>query len=370
MKWLWFVGALIVGWIILVELDKRKKLGDGTERHSILFIVRTGRGRDFISRLASHKRFWRIFGNIGVVVGISGMLLMFYAIGMLLYSKYYVGVQVPGFQAVIPGVTIPFWYGIAGLITVLVVHELSHGILAIAEGIPLKSAGIVFLTALPIGAFIEPDDDELQRKSIGAKLRVYSVGSFGNILLFILALALIVSFKGMFFGNPMINIVGVTEGSPADGVLEAGMVLTSINGMEVSSMQDFQAAVKDIAPDQTIVLTSEDETYTLIAAPKKGDPSGGYIGIYAKEDRLIKEGMSKHAYFILFWVAFLNQGIALVNLAPLHFGVAATDGHYILKEIIGRFIQEENAEKVTTFISTTTLIAVLLSIVNPLSLLG
>ncbi|MFQ5815917.1 MAG: hypothetical protein ACE5G7_05415, partial [Candidatus Hydrothermarchaeaceae archaeon] len=72
--------------------------------------------------------------------------------------------------------------------------------------------------------------------------------------------------------------------------------------------------------------------------------------------------------FSLQWIFILNQGIGFMNLVPLHLGIAATDGHYILKELISKFISEARAERLTTFISTTTLFALIFSIINPLEL--
>jgi membrane-associated protease RseP (regulator of RpoE activity) len=362
------VGIILALWLLILALVKTGRLD--AEVHAILLIFRTGRGMDFISRIANAKRFWRAFGNLGVLIGILLMALVVYTIGFLLYSKYYIGVSVPGFQAVIPGVTIPFTYGVIGLITVLVVHELAHGVLALSEGIPLKSSGVVFLASIPIGAFVEPDEEELQSSPRMTKLRVYAMGSFGNILLFLLAFSVIFIFQGNFLGEARIEIVDVMKGSPSEGILESGMVIMGIDGKSIESLDDFQDATRGIKPGQEINITTNKGLYILTAAPRPEDADEGYIGILAQLTRPLKEGNSKYIYFALFWIAFLNQGIGLVNLAPLHFGIAATDGHYILKELISKFTSETDAERLTTFISTTTLLAVIFSIVNPFELLG
>jgi len=86
-----------------------------------------------------------------------------------------------GVQLVIPGVTIPLWYGLIGLIVVMVVHELSHGVVARAEKLRLKSVGLVLFAVIP-GAFVEPDEDELKKAPLLSRLRVYAAGSMANIV--------------------------------------------------------------------------------------------------------------------------------------------------------------------------------------------
>lgn len=362
------VAVIILSlWLLIVALVKTGKLN--AEIHVLILIFRTGKGRDLITRIASAKRFWKAFGTLGVAVGVLLMAVVIYAIALLLYSKYYLGVSMPGFQAVIPGVTIPFAYGVIGLITVLVVHELAHGILAVAEDVPLKSSGVVLLTSIPIGAFVEPDEDVLKSKARMAKLRVYAMGSIANIVLFLVAFALIILFQGNFFGEPRVEIVNVAEGSPAAGVLEAGMVITGINGKPIETLDDFQQATKEMKTGQNMTFTTDVGTYSLTTTPRKENPSKGYVGIYTSVGRPLKESNLKYLYFVLYWIAFLNQGIGLVNLAPIHFGIAATDGHYMLKEVISRFLSETGADRLAAFISTTTLLAIVFTVVNPLALI-
>ncbi len=361
------VGIIIAIWLLIVALVKAGKLD--AEVHAVLIIFRTGKGMGFISRVAKAERFWRVIGNISVVIGMLLMALVVYSIGFLLYSKYFIGVSIPGVKMVIPGVTIPFTYGIIGLITVLFVHEMSHGILAVVEGIPLKSSGVVFLTAIPIGAFVEPDEEELQSKPRMKKLRVYAMGSFGNMVLFLLAIMTIYVFQGYFYGEPRIEIANVLEGSPADGILEGGMIIHEINGNTITTRKEFQEATKNLKPGQVLRFVTDKGTFTLTTAPKLEDKTRGYVGILVQGAPL-KEGNPAYLFSVLYWIAFLNQGIGLINLAPLHFGLAATDGHYMLKEVISKFTSETGAERITTFISTTTLLAVVFSVVNPLELLG
>jgi membrane-associated protease RseP (regulator of RpoE activity) len=340
------------------------------ERHFIFLLLRTERGKEFIERV-SRFGFWPFISTLGVVISLLGMAFVIFSLGYAIYSTYFLKTKIEGATLVIPGVTIPFWYGIIGLITVLVVHEVSHGIIARSENISIKNLGAVLFAIIPIGAFVEPDEEELNRKPRISKLRVYSAGSFGNIVLAIIAFFTFVAFSSQVFDPSTIQIIDVAKGSPADGVLEEGMVILRINGEEISSTNDFMTVAREIEPGETISIETDKGNFLVNAGKRKDHPSRGFIGI--RVHSAVKEGLSKIVdigvlLFIsgsLQWIFFLNQGIGLINLAPIHFGVAATDGHHILKEIISHFVGEARAEKVAIFISTTTLLILLFTIIGP-----
>ncbi len=359
-KWYLLLIIIAISWLAILELEKRGKLKG--ERHLLFLIFRTEKGREFISHIARHKRFWNIFGSAAIVVGILGMVFMISYIGYLIYSTYILRIPVEGgVQLVIPGITIPFWYGMLGLITVLFVHEFAHGISARSEDVTLKSLGIVSVAVIPIGAFVEPDEEELKSKPRVSRMRVYSVGSFGNMLLALLTFIALASLSSTFFDFSTLQITGVTKESPAEGVLEKGMVLKAINGIEISSYKDFANAVKEIKPNQRVNIATDKGSFYITTAAKKDAPERGYIGIGVENP--LNEGLPTYFYFSLNWILILNLGIGLINLAPLHFGIAVTDGHHILREILSKLVDEKSAEKVTIFISTTMLLAIIFTVV-------
>ena len=56
---------------------------------------------------------------------------------------------------------VPFFYWIISIFVIAVVHEFSHGLIARANNIKVKSSGFAFLALLvPIipAAFVEPDE--------------------------------------------------------------------------------------------------------------------------------------------------------------------------------------------------------------------
>lgn len=359
-KWYLLLFIVAISWLAILELERRGRLK--AERHLLLLIFRTEKGKEFISKIARHKRLWSIFGSAAIVAGILGMVFVILNIGYLMYSTYILKVPTEGgVQFVIPGITIPFWYGMFGLITVLFVHEFAHGIVARSEDIALKSLGIVSVAAIPIGAFVEPDEEELKSKKRVSRMRVYAVGSFGNVLLAFLGIIALNLLTPSVLDLSTVQITSVAKDSPADGVLEKGMVLKAISGIEISSNQDFAEAVKEIKPNQKISVSTDKGSFYITTAAKKDAPGRGYIGIGVENP--LREGLPRYFYFSLSWIVFLNLGIGLINLAPLHLGFAATDGHHLLREILSKFIEEKSAEKVTIFVSTTTLLAIIFTVV-------
>lgn len=358
MSILLFLGIVAISWLFILQLERMGKLR--AERHAVLLLFKTERGKGFISKVARYKRFWKVFGSIGIAVGILGMILVVFSLVYALYSTYILKLPMEGARAVIPGVTIPFWYGIIGLITVLVVHEFAHGIIAMSEDVPVKNLGAAFLTIIPIGAFVEPDEEKLKAKKRISRMRVYSAGSFANILFAIFAFILMVSFSGYFFS--VVEVGEVVEGSPAEGVLEEGMVLEEVDGRPTSDLDDFWEAVRDIKPDTEIIIKTDRGTFTIKTSEREDDPERGFIGI--RPTSPLNVGLPEYIFSLLYWIALLNQGIGFINLAPLHFGIAATDGHHILKDILSKF-GIKDAEKVTLAISTTVLMVLVFTLLGP-----
>ncbi len=87
----------------------------------------------------------------------------------------------PGGQLLLPGINLPLIEGVLALAIVLIVHEGAHAVLARMGKIKLKSAGIVLFGIIPVGAFVEPDEEELKRKNRKVKTRVLVAGSAFNL---------------------------------------------------------------------------------------------------------------------------------------------------------------------------------------------
>jgi Zn-dependent protease len=86
-----------------------------------------------------------------------------------------------GATLVLPGINLPLVEGLIAVAVLLVVHELCHGFLSRAERVSINSTGIVLFGSLPVGAFVEPSDRELERSGKMVKSRILVAGSAANI---------------------------------------------------------------------------------------------------------------------------------------------------------------------------------------------
>lgn len=222
-------------------------------------------------------------------------------------------------------------YGLIALATVLIVHEFSHGILAIVEKINVKSVGLMLFAILP-GAFMEPDEEEMKEAKKSSKLRIYAAGSMANITLAVMAL-LIVSAVGSYvipstFEEDGIEVDRLVGDSPASKVLKEGMIIESIDNHKVHDSNSYVNAVNNLKPGQNITIGTNEGDYSIILDKNPNNESKGYMGIQAAKHYELNDGVASiygdtlpwiwFGVLELFqWICILNLGIGLFNLLPL-----------------------------------------------------
>ncbi len=259
---------------------------------------KTVRGRRLIDRLARPTRFWRAFGDLSIVLVALTMagttLLLLWEATLVQTAAVRGNPPSPDLLLGIPGINpiIPIGYGIFGLSVAIILHEFSHGILSRVAKIRIRSLGLIFLI-FPIGAFVEPDEDELRALPRHERARLYAAGPATNMLLALL-FAFLFSFVMMASVTPRddvvgVGIVGFTEGvSPAQVAgMQAYTVITEVNGTRVESSTAFRAAMALTAPGDNITLVAYDpdtdssRSFTLTLAADPNDPNRAILGIYA-----------------------------------------------------------------------------------------
>ncbi|MDW5563710.1 MAG: site-2 protease family protein [Methanomassiliicoccus sp.] len=201
---------------------------------------RTSRGRDLIDKLAKPSRFWKAYAALGKGI----IIVVMVAIMALLVWEAFLVSNIPAEQAPsldmligLPGINpiIPIGYGILGLVVAVVIHEFAHGILTVVGKMKVKALGIVFLV-LPMGAFVEPDEEALEKVEKKKRTSVYVVGPATNVIAALVCAFLfstvMVSSAEPVRDNPV--IVSVLENSPAHiAGLEYGDQIVSVNGVQV-----------------------------------------------------------------------------------------------------------------------------------------
>ncbi|WP_148883806.1 site-2 protease family protein [Thermococcus aciditolerans] len=349
--------AVIVGiaafWIILYALfGKREEKEEGLAVDMFVAMWRTKKLLGLIDRIAGkNRRFWKIYSDVGIALGFMGMAYVFYALLKTALQTIQTGGEQAGVQLVIPGVTIPLWYGLIALAVVMVVHELSHGIVARAENLPLKSVGLVLLAVIP-GAFVEPDEEELERASLRTRLRVYGAGSLANVTTALLAV-LILNFAISPVLQPSgILVSDVLEDGPAYGILQKGDVIVAMDGLQIRDIENFINFMNNTKPGQMVTLTvlrdGREINLQLRLGAHPEDPEKGYIGIYPAQNVVSKVGadwLVLPLFFTFYWIYVLNIGIGLMNLFPL----VPLDGGRMLDDVFKHYLPERAVKPVRYF---------------------
>ncbi len=230
--------ALLTVYIGIVAYLKKKDL---FERYNLtlwgpVLMVRTEKGLKLMDRIAKRRRFWRAFGILSFIF----LLIMMVVLTFLMISSVGTASQVPEERALkanevlaLPGINplMPFWYSLVGLIVAVVLHEFAHGILARVGRLKVKSMGVLFLI-IPIGAFVEPDEEEMEEAPKHVRRKVYSVGPGMN---FFVAIVCALIFSWGFMGSldsahEGVFVVTVTKDFPAmEGGVEPGMIIYKMN---------------------------------------------------------------------------------------------------------------------------------------------
>ena len=388
----YYAIAFIIIWILALAFKDKLKI----DVSGPLLMRRTKRLRGFIESIANlSPRFWRWFMNIGIPIAFFFMFLM---VALLLYylpttfispqaSIILPGVDIPGSQ-----IFVPFGYGIIALMTLLVVHEFGHGIIARVEGVRIKSIGVLLLAVLP-GAFVEPDEEDVEKSEKISKLRIYAAGSVFNLGLAAISLIIFLFITVMTIGSiglgiPGINIPGtsvhtepiqilnvsgpiyptfhndgmlitsVVPNSPADGILKDGMVIQSINGVQTNNFTDYFGIVNETKIGQVDTIQTNEGTFTVKTGVNPNNASRGYVGVFTQQDLAVNSNVEKTLgiqipWFIydlsqlFYWILLLNFAVGIFNLLPMK----PLDGGLMLEELLGYKLSDIWVNRIITPLS-------------------
>ncbi len=310
----------------------------------------------------------------------------------------------------IPGINpyLPIIYGWIAIFIGLVIHELSHGVIAKAVDIPVRSSGIMFFLFLPIGAFVEVDDTKLDSVSFKKSGRIIAAGAGSNIVVGLMALILLVgvvnTMEPVADGIPVSKIV---VDSPANmaGLLP-GDIITHLNGIPVDDSNVFSQNFNNLSPGDEIILTVQRQSvqydYPIILSSRPENSEEPFIGIMRPSidinDSLhrYQNGISFSTdllvYFsfpsgdsysipfstsmqnfytsslgnqyivfsnLLFWIWFINFNLGIFNslpLGPLDGGQAFKRG---LKSVTGNKLSQNNINYISRLVSISILVLIL-----------
>ncbi|RLF89056.1 hypothetical protein DRN46_06215, partial [Thermococci archaeon] len=236
---------------------------------------------------------------------------------------------------------------------VLFVHEASHGITALANRVKLRSAGLILIAVIP-GAFVEPEEKELKKRTLKQRLSIYSAGSFGNILLALMLISILplmyvpksngILVNSVVLGSPASGSYEspyVEElfflGSPEEPFLERGEVITEVNGIKVYSFETFLSVLGELRPRDYLVIKDHLGITKEFVLSRHPNSERAYLGISIvplgeiTPFRMSLEfiaalwvnpltSYAKVPWWLLDlvkWTIVLNYGIGLINLYPV-----------------------------------------------------
>jgi membrane-associated protease RseP (regulator of RpoE activity) len=304
MDWLLVIAAIIACYAALVYIIQKNKLWeDHIVFYGPILAIKTDRV-GFFDWFARYRRFFRFYGTIGVIMVIVVSVLM---TAMLFVSLQATIIQKPEPTAVnelrnvlaIPGVNdfIPLTIAVLlGLIVTMVVHEFGHAILCRIEGIRVKTMGIL-IPIIPIGAFVEPDEEDQEKTKGLAKMRMFGAGITNNIVLGILCFAALIFLLGLAVPLTTPLVSGTYVDTPAyNAGLPVNSIIKEVNGISVSSREDISKILDTTRPGDTATLLVNNkgtlETYSLtLAAWPAGlsNKTSGFMGVSYYDAGLLKQ---------------------------------------------------------------------------------
>jgi len=367
--------------IILLIYIFRNKLDI---QHKVMAFYRTKVGLKTMNKLGTkHTEFIKFLGYVGIGAGYIGLfVIVYYMLKNLLMllsvptATSAISVVVPGVK--IPGspVTIPLVIGWIALFIVILVHEFSHGVVARAHGLEIKSSGIFFLGPL-MGAFVEPDEKKLRKEKDTVQYSVYAAGPFSNMLLALACVVLLTYALAPAMDTMTdeigVEIVGITDSYPAkEAGLQKDMLVTGVNGEQVKSYEDFTKGLQRVRPNETVTIIANGTEYSLITAASPNDPKQGYLGVMAANKpklQLKSEALYYQIiYAVLKWLTelfaitgLLSMGIGLANLLPL----GPVDGGRMVQVTLQKIKGEQKGNTLWRKISLATLLLLAINIFWP-----
>jgi len=267
----WTVALLVLlaYWVGVSWAKARDLLPSFVSSTGPIVTLHTKRGKELLDRLSKPKRAWRAWGNFGLGVALvvaAGTLfvLVTSAIGTLANPPQPSAVNQPRNALVIPGVSdfMPLSVApeiVGGLFIGMVVHEFGHGLMCRVEGITVESMGVALLAVLPIGAFVEPNEESQKRADRGARARMFAAGVTNNFVVVVIAFALLFGPVAGAVGVASGGLVGDVHGDSAAATagIDAGDRLTAVDGEAVANNTEFEAALRDSA-DRRVTVTRAD----------------------------------------------------------------------------------------------------------------
>jgi membrane-associated protease RseP (regulator of RpoE activity) len=317
----------------------------------------------------------------------------------------------PGAYLLLPGINpvLPLLYGWLAIICAIVIHEGAHGIIARNLGLKVNSSGLLFFLFIPIGAFVDVDEEQIKKAKAKVASRVMAAGVGGNIAVAAVCLiGVLVIVSGL---TPIIDgvyVYDVVQGLPAD---QAGLlprdVLVSIDNVRINNTSNLREILDNKTAGDIISVTvargetwgTQFSTFVNLTLSENRTVMGVSVGDLLTEDRLrnyqtvtfdrlsmylvppaLAPGLvpfsdSLAEFYrhplgpqwnvwanMLYWLWFVNVNVAVFNALPIY----PLDGGRMFNITLKSLMKGDEREKLISRITqavTAALVFVLLAIV-------
>jgi len=318
----------------------------------------------------------------------------------------------PGSILLLPGINpiVPIFYGWLAIVVAIAIHEGAHGVVARNAGFKVKSSGLLFFLIIPIGAFVDVDEEQIKKAKPRASLRVMAAGVGANIVVAAVCLIGVLIIMGTL--APVVDgvyISSVSDGLPAQiaGLMPED-VLVSIDGVRINSTTDLSNLLGNRTAGDLVSVTvargekwrEEYSTFVNLTTSGNRTVMGVGVGDLAIADRLrnyqtvslerlsmylapptLASGLvpfsdSLAGFYssslgaqwqiyanVLYWLWFVNVNLAVFNALPLY----PLDGGRIfnitLKGLLGRKLSDK-AISIATYTMTIILVIILALVIT------
>lgn len=288
-------------WILYSSYKKSKE--EQKRTIDINYCVKSEKCKDIFNkianRIAKHTILCDVYSSFSIIIGYAIIPIMSYLLLSDITKMSTNENIMMELTPLIPEVTIHITIGLLiAIIIGIVIHEMAHGIIAVRNGISIEDVGILYFL-IPLGAYVNPNEDEYENARSLSKLKIVAAGPFANLiaaLLFFIVLSIV------YFTFDSMIISAVSIQSPLHGIIHPGTIIHSVNGIEITSAN--MLTIFNQAPNFLMTIATSEGIYTaqrgtmelmgLIITPK--------FNLFGD---------------IVFWGFLINFSLGIVNLVPL-----------------------------------------------------
>ena len=402
----------------------QKNLGINYELKLPLILIHTPFGLRFFDRVAN-SRLGKIYASFNIyLMPLITALAVFLIMGSLLVlfsnDSAREGIREIGPQGnlLIPGLNpiLPWTYGWIGLVVTIIIHEAGHGIVARVYNTKVESTGIVLFLVIPIGAFVNIQQDELNRTTFKQKSAILTAGPLNNMvlagisfgLLFLLVSSL-TPVSNIQSDETGITVLSIGENSLAKSIgLSKNSIITYINAEPIEDVQELRKILRDnLGTTIQMQWISEDkkEQTKSVELPASIPESKGILGVTLRDaffdprlvldnyknlfltnplailmpptlqQSLVPYSDTMASYYsssifgptfpivanLLFWIWFINFNVGIFNALP----ITMLDGGQWYGTLLENKIKTKSKIKPFTILSIVFVIIVILSFTLP-----